>query len=318
LDFLGPEALEVGGEAAGARRGDEQVAAEIEEEGGEAGVGGAGGEGGEAGGGGEGRGGGGGGAEAEGDAVEVALVVSEVGGAEGGEVFSGGAREIVIGGGGGVVVAAVGEGADVGDGGDEENDLGGVANLQRGGGRGEIAAGHEGAEASGVADTGVGAVGGIFSVGELAGHEEAVRAFGSGGEALGAVEGDVEVEGAGLGSGEANDDSVVGRADENFAGVGDFAEAVGEARDGGFEVELAAVVGGLRVGGNVEEFESEVAEGLVGTVLGVGATGAVGAGAGAGEVFVHEGFGLGVLAFEEQAADLGERLGGVGAVGVLG
>ena len=271
------------------------------------------------------------GAETEGDAVKVALVVGEVRGAESGEIFSGGAREVVVGGSGGGVVAAVGEGADIRDGGEEEDDLGGVADLERGGGGGELAAGQECAEAGGVAHAGGGAVGGIFSVEELAGHEEAVGALGGRGETCGAIEGDVEIECAGLVGGEADDDDIVGGADEHFAGVGDFAETVGDTRDGGGEVEFAAVVGGrrnerigifdFRLGGRgrcgVMKFQAKITEGLVGTVGGVGAATAGGTEAGAGEVLVYEGLGLDVFSCEEEATNFGERPEGCGAVGVL-
>src|SRR4051812_34217766 len=59
---------------------------------------------------------------------------------------------------------------------------------------------------------------------------------------------------------EANDDDLIGIAREDLPPVGDVAHAIGHARDGRVEVQLAAVVRRTFMAGEVQ---SQVAEGLV-------------------------------------------------------
>ncbi len=304
--FVGvvPEALEVGGDFAGG--GDEEVAAELEEEGFEFGVGGFGG-GGFAFVGGECALGVGGGAEVEGDAVEEGVVVGEVVGEAGVVGFLLGVGEV----GGdarvrGVAAVVAREVHDVvGAGRDEDGE--GVAV-----GEGEfVAVGLEGAAV--VIGEECGFV--VEVVGEGAGDGEGIV----GGGGFGFV-GVGEIDGAGIAGGfvggEAEDEEIVGVAGEEFAGVVDSVGRVGDVGEGVEDVEVAAVVGELGV---VGEGDGEVGESLVGAegfvvAGGVGVAGPEGA-------FVEEEVFVGGIAADHGAeaavADAeGVVHGGFGGVGV--
>ena len=58
-----------------------------------------------------------------------------------------------------------------------------------------------------------------------------------------AVDGGGEAQALRAGGGEAEDDGLAGRGGEGFAGVFGIADAVGDARERGIEIELAAVGG---------------------------------------------------------------------------
>lgn len=240
-------------------------------------------------------------------------VIGDVSGAEFVVGNRDGAGEIRFGGGAGVGDAAAGEGLDIGGGGDEEQRGVGVAHaesitLERDG-----AAGWNDAETGGVAHAG----GAFEAVVQLTAHEQAVGVGGLGGEAFRAVEAGVEGDAAGRAGGEAENKSLGRRADKGFAGVAHAVLFVVEATDGLGEVEGASVVFDLGGDGRGER-EAQVAQRLVAAERRIGPRALAGAFAGAGEVRVHEGFGLVVFALEQQAADLGQHEVGVGSVGVLG
>ena len=245
LDLVGPDALQIRGQAAGAGGRDEQVTAEAEVERGEGGIGRACVEGAESIWGGASGDGGIRCAEVEGDAVEGAAVVGDVRGAERGEILRGGAGEVGLGGDAGVGDGSAGEGLDVGRGGDEQQRGVGVAHAESVTFEREGAAGRNDTDAGGVAHAG----GAAEAVVDLSAHEQAVGAGGFGGEAFGAVEAGVEGDAARGAGGEAENKSFGRCADEGLAGVAHAVLLVVEAADGLGEVEGAAVVFDLGGGG---------------------------------------------------------------------
>ena len=90
---------------------------------------------------------------------------------------------------------------------------------------------------------------------------------------------------------EADDDDLIGIAREDLPPMGDVAHAIGHARDGRVQVQLAAVVGRTLVAGEVQP---QVAEGLVGFLSDRIAE----------ELLSDERHGLADLAFEHQPPDL--------------
>src|SRR5581483_3891893 len=108
-----------------------------------------------------------------------------------------------------------------------------------------------------------------------------------------------------------DNDLVRGRG-ENLARIANAAAVELDVSRGRVEVQFAAIVGDGRGGMRVLKIQMQIAEDLVTAPLGAGGTWTL-----AGKVGVYQGFGLGVLAREQQAADFGQNFVGVWPVGVL-
>ena len=243
LDFLGPDSLQVGGQPAGARGADEQVAAEVEIQGGQGGIGFAIGEihqalvgrlgsrrlGLRA-------------AELQGNAVEILAVVLDVPCQQ--QRHSGLAIAFfksACGGGERIGGLAAGEAQVIRGGGEVDQDFIGIFHAQTVAFRRDRTALGGDADARDMGDSLA-----ALAIIERAGHEQLVVADGAGGGAFRTIQRHREVKRAGLGSGVSGNENLVGRADEMCALVFHAVELITDAGDGVLQIQAC---GGIRWAG---------------------------------------------------------------------
>src|SRR5581483_1325457 len=256
VNFLGPNSLQIGGQAARTRGGDEQVTAEVEIERGQAGIVGAAMEGFDAR-----RSGQGFGirraVQVKMNALEIFLEIGDMRGAEGRVRLVRGALQILRRGGDRIRELASGKSPVIGGGGNQNGGLIRPCQLQGFAGLLEQAGAMRNADTRRIFDAAA-----ARAIVELAGHQQGVVAVGDRRKTLRTIQTERKSELARLIGGQMIDNDLVRGRGENLARIANAAAVELDVSRGRVEVQFAAIVGDGRGGMRVLKIQMQIAEDL--------------------------------------------------------